>query len=40
MYLSGLLESVANIEAEEAVEDVGYWCYAEFEVAEPMFFAE
>ena len=40
MYLSGLLESVADAEAEEAVEEVGDWGDAEFEVAEPMVFAE
>ena len=40
MYLSCLLKSVADGEAEEAVEEVGHWGKAEFEVAEPMVFAE
>ena len=40
MYLSCLLKSVADAEAEEAVEEVGYWGEAEFEIAEPVVFAE
>ena len=39
-YLYSILKSVADAEAEEAVEEVGDWGDAEFEVAEPMVFAE
>ena len=40
MYLSGLLESVADGESEEAVEGEEAVGEAEFKVAEPVVFAE
>ena len=40
MYLSGLLESVADAESVEAVEGERAVGETEFEVAEPVVFAE